>query len=60
MDSKYGNIKHGLCPNCLREITDCIELNDGPNKCEINTPQSFCTNCFEFINKCKCKKITDG
>lgn len=50
-----------LCPNCLKELADCIEYNDGWKKCKSPKLQYACPTCFTSYDvgskpNCNCKK----
>lgn len=52
--SKYGDLPpHILCPNCYKDMSDCVEYNDGWNKCKKNyknTTKTLCPVCYEVGN----------
>jgi HTH-type transcriptional regulator, transcriptional repressor of NAD biosynthesis genes len=52
--SKYGDIPHGLCPNCFRDMADCVEYNGGWYKCKKDKKDIsyLCPVCFNEVGKC--------
>lgn len=64
---KYGHLPPAgiLCPNCLKELADCVEDNDGWGKCKVKRSQNLshlcCPRCFTQYDsndkpRCNCKK----
>ena len=64
---RYGHLPPSgvLCPNCLKEVSDCVEDNGGWGKCiakqSIRLSHLCCPRCFTQYDlndnpRCNCKK----